>query len=478
MNKSTFRKIAVMSFAAVLAPAVMHAQVANPVSDSGVSSTTTTVSTTTTNVVPNQTLATTATRSNQNLFSGAVRPKPFTVGLNLGLGMPVVLGATNLDNKDWKMNLGYGAYFEYSINPWFSVLANYQGGKLSGKYLGANGKEFDTSLHYALSAKVRLSTSGVSFLTRTPKVGLFAQAGLGFAGYKTNFDGYNDSRGNQFTTAGVGVNFKLSDALTFLLGYDMNFMGSRAMYVREDQVVNNASAHERVYPTSKWSYLYGGLEFHFGGGQGPAKKWFNPVASMYDELKGRNMENEINELKNSLNNIGVRVDALYKDTDGDGVPDPLDKEPNSAPGAVVDGAGRTIHFPQYPVVQKVTRITQQEKEVIISLSKNVYFDTGKASLKAASFPKLNEVARILRRNTCVKIQLDGHTDNTGKTALNRRLSQDRVDSVKAYLVKQGVNGSQIEAKGWGETKPIDSNKTKSGRQKNRRVEVTVDDSSC
>src|SRR5699024_9314807 len=125
-----------------------------------------------------------------------------------------------------------------------------------------------------------------------------------------------------------------------------------------------------------------------------------------------------------------------------------------------------------------TRITEQEKEVIISLSKNVYFDTAKATLKSASFPKLNEVARILRRNTCVKIQIDGHTDSRGKAEMNRRLSQDRVDSVKSYLVKQGVNDSQIKARGWGEAKPKASNRTSSGRQQNRRVEVTVDDSGC
>jgi OOP family OmpA-OmpF porin len=69
--------------------------------------------------------------------------------------------------------------------------------------------------------------------------------------------------------------------------------------------------------------------------------------------------------------------------------------------------------------------------------------------------------------------LAGHTDNTGSNDLNMRLSKDRAESIKAYLVNKGANASRIEATGYGQTQPIATNKTAAGRQANRRVEFTL-----
>ncbi|MNY56431.1 putative lipoprotein YiaD precursor [compost metagenome] len=71
------------------------------------------------------------------------------------------------------------------------------------------------------------------------------------------------------------------------------------------------------------------------------------------------------------------------------------------------------------------------------------------------------------------LKLAGHTDNTGSMALNLRLSKERAEAIKAYLVSQGANASRIEATGYGPNQPIASNKTAEGRQKNRRVEFTL-----
>ncbi|MNI98745.1 putative lipoprotein YiaD precursor [compost metagenome] len=71
------------------------------------------------------------------------------------------------------------------------------------------------------------------------------------------------------------------------------------------------------------------------------------------------------------------------------------------------------------------------------------------------------------------LKLAGHTDNTGSMQLNLRLSKQRAEAVKAYLVAQGANASRIEATGYGPNQPIASNKTKEGRQKNRRVEFSL-----
>ena len=102
---------------------------------------------------------------------------------------------------------------------------------------------------------------------------------------------------------------------------------------------------------------------------------------------------------------------------------------------------------------------------------NVFFDTGKSTLRPESFKELNELADFLLHKKSVEIEIAGHTDDVGEDAANLKLSQDRADAVKAYLAKKGVKAERVTAKGYGETKPIASNATPEGKQKNRRTEV-------
>jgi len=104
--------------------------------------------------------------------------------------------------------------------------------------------------------------------------------------------------------------------------------------------------------------------------------------------------------------------------------------------------------------------------------KNIFFDFGKASLRDESKVELNKLVDIMKRSEIV-IELGGHTDSIGSDEANLRLSQDRVNSVKQYLVDNGINGDRIQAVGYGETQPLESNTTEEGRQKNRRVEVKI-----
>jgi outer membrane protein OmpA-like peptidoglycan-associated protein len=104
-------------------------------------------------------------------------------------------------------------------------------------------------------------------------------------------------------------------------------------------------------------------------------------------------------------------------------------------------------------------------------AKNIYFETGKATLLKKSYAPLNEVAKIMSDNPELKLAIDGHTDNVGSDALNQSLSERRATAVKNYLVSKGVDESRITSTGYGETKPVADNKTAAGRQKNRRVEM-------
>lgn len=104
---------------------------------------------------------------------------------------------------------------------------------------------------------------------------------------------------------------------------------------------------------------------------------------------------------------------------------------------------------------------------------NIFFETGSAQLQEASYSELKRVAEFMKNNPTVKIELGGHTDNVGSDAANNKLSQDRVNSVMAYLKEQDVPEDRMVAKGYGKTKPVESNDTDEGRQKNRRVEFVI-----
>lgn len=116
----------------------------------------------------------------------------------------------------------------------------------------------------------------------------------------------------------------------------------------------------------------------------------------------------------------------------------------------------------------VTRIKVGAKVEI----KNIFFDFGKASLRADSREELDKLYDIMNRSEIV-IEFGGHTDNVGSDETNLRLSQERVNSVKTYLVDKGINEARIAAVGYGETQPIADNETEEGRQRNRRVELQI-----
>jgi outer membrane protein OmpA-like peptidoglycan-associated protein len=129
-----------------------------------------------------------------------------------------------------------------------------------------------------------------------------------------------------------------------------------------------------------------------------------------------------------------------------------------------------------------TRLSQQLNSVlqtrdsarglIVNMS-DVLFDSGKYTLKSGAREKLSKVAGILLAYPGLNIEVDGHTDNIGSDEFNQNLSDQRAESVRAYLVAQGVMTGSVTAKGFGKTQPVGTNDTAEGRQINRRVELVV-----
>lgn len=104
---------------------------------------------------------------------------------------------------------------------------------------------------------------------------------------------------------------------------------------------------------------------------------------------------------------------------------------------------------------------------------NVYFDTGKSALKPTSFKALNDLVEVLKLKNTMTVEIQGHTDDVGKEEDNFKLSQERADAVKKYLVSKGVEEVRVTAKGYGPSMPIADNNTASGKSKNRRTSLKV-----
>jgi outer membrane protein OmpA-like peptidoglycan-associated protein len=141
------------------------------------------------------------------------------------------------------------------------------------------------------------------------------------------------------------------------------------------------------------------------------------------------------------------------------------------------GAPKQAPFPVIDV--KAERPPPGPDRVVLTASNiaiidKVQFETGKADLKDISFPLLDEVAKVLVDNPQIElVSVEGHTDATGSPDFNRKLSQQRAESVAKYLQSKGVKAARMEPKGFGPDRPIADNETDAGREANRRVEFNI-----
>jgi outer membrane protein OmpA-like peptidoglycan-associated protein len=158
------------------------------------------------------------------------------------------------------------------------------------------------------------------------------------------------------------------------------------------------------------------------------------------------------------NIAGLIAFAGCLDTDGNGIPDSKDKCPSVAGVAEEKGC---------PKVDEAIM-----KKAAIS-AKGVYFETAKDIIKKESIDDMDVLASILKAYESLDCTIEGHTDNAGKPENNLELSQKRADACKAYLVNKGVAAERLTSKGFGNTVPVDDNKTTVGKAKNRRVEFKL-----
>ncbi|MFH2094278.1 MAG: OmpA family protein, partial [Bacteroidota bacterium] len=124
------------------------------------------------------------------------------------------------------------------------------------------------------------------------------------------------------------------------------------------------------------------------------------------------------------------------------------------------------------IIEKDFKLKKIKVGTAVKLN-NIYFKKASAELLSESFPELNKLYDYLKNNSSVEIEIAGHTSSEGTDEYNQNLSQNRAESVRAYLVKKGISDSRITAKGYGEKQPVADNETEEGRILNRRVEFVI-----
>ncbi|WP_131538485.1 OmpA family protein [Pedobacter nototheniae] len=420
-----------------------------------------------------------ATTSSTKVFGGRGQYRTWSIGVNGGVLAPVLaIGGSNDFNK-WDVNLGYGLNIRKQLGHSFALELNGLRGKVSGSNDATVGavpagspKEFETQLQYAVDLRGVVNVGSIDFLRRENSVGFFLTAGGGYLAYAPKVTAANgtvtDWKGNAtgpagdkhdakdyvkgfYIPVGAGVKFKVSERVNFNLGYTMNFVDAD----------NFDGVYAKGTTKDHFSYGYAGLEFSLGSSAKPSLEWSNPLATMYDELKDPSLRQEVEALKNRVSAVEKSVEDLKKDTDGDGVADQFDKCPGTPAGTAVDGSGCPL-----PKVAPATEVATSN----VTGFEKIGFDFNSSVLKTESYPTLDKLSSVLRENGG-KVTVNGYASSEGTAAYNLKLSKDRANSVKTYLVNSGVSASQVATKGFGEANPIASNDTEEGRIQNRRVET-------
>jgi len=456
MNYSTLKKTVAFSFASLLVAGAVNAQ----------------------------TTATGSTTSSAKLFGGAGQYRTWIFGVNAGITSPaLVTGGSSDFNKPvivpaagllvrkqlshiigLQLDLGIGRVAGYAGDPGEGVPGQIAQTPFVGD--GITLQRFvsynTTFMQGSISGTVNFGS--INFLKREKSLNFYGKAGLGLVAYKPDIKGYGtngtDGTWEDYGTKsiselvipiGVGTRFKISDVTALTVGYTANFVDG-----------DNFDGVRKAYPTKDhYGYTNVGLEFTLGSKSKPSLEWANPVAIMYDELYDAALRREVEALKGRVTNVENAVNDLKKDSDGDGVADQFDKCPGTPAGTTpVDGSGCPIVFPT-PAPLTTTAAP--------AAYGNIQFEFDSSVLRTSSYPLLDATSSDLR-TTGSAVEVQGFASSEGTAAHNLKLSRDRANSVKTYLVNSGVSASKVTVKGFGETQPIADNSTEEGRVINRRVQ--------
>ena len=194
------------------------------------------------------------------------------------------------------------------------------------------------------------------------------------------------------------------------------------------------------------------------------------------DTDGDGVPDYLDECPNTPKGVEVDEKGCPPDSDGDGVPDYLDECPGTPKGAKVDergcpldtdGDGVPDYLDECPGTPKGAKVDERGCWVI----SEALFDFNKYLIKTEFYPHLDEIITVLQENPTLVVEIQGHTDNVGSSQYNRKLSENRANAVKNYLIKKGINDQRLIAVGFGFSRPKTTNRTEEGKALNRRVEL-------
>lgn len=421
---------------------------------------------------------------NASLFNGVREYSTWSVGVWGGGSAGIApFGYPYYFNQFDKSSIGlvYGGYIKKQVFHHFGVQADFMRGQVKGavkpsQTLISQATEFRTDINWSASLSGVFTIGSINWINKKGCILPYVSAGGGIMDFQPRVitadgnvkdvpDGEYVSHRDFYLPLAAGVRINVARHLNVDLAYQVNYMDSKMF--------------DGVWTGSKDKFSFGrlGIEYAIGGKRKQQLAVVNPAALLAMDLRRKNAELarsvavNADRFKEAITVLEEDIAYMKKDSDGDGVPDYLDKCPNTPPNTRVDGAGCPLPAPVQVVKEKII-VTDEDRKVVKDAINNLEFDLGKATIRAVSFPSLDKVAALLMEKN-FSLKLAGHTDNTGSATTNMRLSKQRAEKIKAYLVSKGANAARIEAVGYGSTQPVASNKTAEGRQQNRRVEFTL-----
>ena len=500
---------------------------------------------------------------------------------NVGVGAVNTLvrgDLTSINNLDSNfMNVGFYLYLDKMITPAF-------GFELKGQSLQLSGFSQELSASYPIEFtnynsgdlyfegdtfggefNLIINLNGLAsnpYSSKQRKFNFTTYFGLGFHSYNTELFSYTDLNGVGFSytpiddtdkksmyyTAGLGVKYYLNKRMDLELRQNFNFNQKDDL----DAAVSQKEVIESFYTTQLGLVIKLFKKDHQNIVWDDKKNSIKDVDTDGDGVVDRFDKEENTPIGAKVYADGTAVDSdkdgiidLYdkcplkfgdknkdgcpidkeKDTDGDLVPDYIDKEKDTPKGAKVYADGVAIDTDKdgvidfydkcifikgtkelegcpkdsdndgvydtndlcpsipgspknngCPIVES-TPLTKEEHKELIRLASNIYFSSGKSFLWESSKRELEKAAKIMKDNSDLNFVIEGHTDSGGQADYNIKLSQERANAVKRYLVFLKIKPNRLKAIGYGFSRPKYTNSSSDGRRLNRRVEIKVDDGS-
>ena len=447
-------------------------------------------------------------------FSGTKGFRQWSIGVNAGILRPsLIIGGTNNFSKNL-ITLGYGVNIKYQVAHWFAFQLDAFRGKLKGNQdnllddlPGLPGtapypnfrsvKSFVTQIHYAASLSGVFTLGNVNWLSVKNKIIPYLSLGAGIINYNPEEivtrvpvggtgtyttsaphpykgTGKGESFNHLFIPVDMGLRFGLTRSLNFDLGYRMNFVDA-------DDLDGYHYADQRNGPTNpgltlhkdKFGYAHVGLEFALGNKSKPQLMFDNPASRM-----NSNLQNQIDVLRAMIDN--------FKDTDGDGVMDQFDKEPNTPAGCPVDthGVTKDTDGDGVPDCKDQQLITPTECQPVDAngvgkcpppecCNNMMKMDSAKAACSLGDLPSLSfkgnsatltadakailaSVAAKLKESPICTITVTGYP---AASKASQAVCNKRTDAIRTYLMSnEGISADRLSVNcevGGGDANTID-----------------------